>query len=62
MLSMRCKTPEPSPTFERQELKDISKYQYNCQTLRNELDKVITQNKNGKYTNVIITISFFLKK
>jgi len=49
MLSMHCKTPEPSPTFERQELRDISRYQYNVQTLRNELDKVITQNINGKY-------------
>ncbi|XP_001952834.2 ankyrin repeat domain-containing protein 18A isoform X1 [Acyrthosiphon pisum] len=47
MLSIRCKTPEPSPTFERQELGDISRYQYNVQTLRNELDKVITQNKNA---------------
>ncbi|XP_022176073.1 putative leucine-rich repeat-containing protein DDB_G0290503 isoform X4 [Myzus persicae] len=47
MLSMHCKTPEPSPTFERQELKDISRYQYNVQTLRNELDKVITQNKDA---------------
>ncbi|KAL4084446.1 hypothetical protein QTP88_028263 [Uroleucon formosanum] len=47
MLSMRCKTPEPSPTFERQELGNISMYQYNVQTLRNELDKVITQNKNA---------------
>lgn len=44
MLSMHCKTPEPSPTFDRQELNDISRYQYNVQTLRNELDKVITQN------------------
>lgn len=58
MMSMHCKTPEPSPTFERQEFTDISntKYQYNVQTLRNELDKVIIQNKNGKYSNVIITI------
>lgn len=47
MLSMHYKTPEPSPTFEKQELKDISRYQYNVQTLRNELDKVITQNKNA---------------
>ncbi|XP_026818852.1 ankyrin repeat domain-containing protein 20A2-like isoform X2 [Rhopalosiphum maidis] len=47
MLSMHCKTPEPSPTFERQELRDISRYQYNVETLRNELDKVITQNKNA---------------
>ncbi|XP_060853115.1 putative ankyrin repeat domain-containing protein 20A2 isoform X1 [Rhopalosiphum padi] len=47
MLSMHCKTPEPSPTFERQELRDISRYQYNVQTLRNELDKVITQNINA---------------
>jgi len=62
MLSMRCKTPEPSPTFEKQELGEISRYQYNVQTLRNELDKVITQNKNGKYVNVITTISFLLKQ
>lgn len=57
MLSMHCKTPEPSPTFDRQELNDISRYQYNVQTpLRNELDKVITQNTKGKYINFIITI------
>jgi len=62
MLSMYCKTPEPSPTFERQELRDISRYQYNVQTLRNELDKVIIQNKNGKYTNCIITYSSLYKE
>jgi len=62
MLSMHCKTPEPSPTFERQELRGSSRYQYNVQTLRNELDKVITQNKNGKYSNFIIAISFLLNK
>jgi len=56
MLSMHCKTPEPSPTFDRQELNDISRYQYNVQTLRNELDKVITQNTKGKYINFIITV------
>lgn len=53
---MHCKTPEPSPTFDRQELNDISRYQYNAQTLRNELDKVITQNTKGKYINFIITV------
>jgi len=62
MLSMHCKTPETSPTFERQELRGISRYPYNVLTLRNELDKVITQNKNGKYTNLIIDISFLLQK
>jgi len=56
MLSKHCKTPEPSPTFDRQELNDISRYQYNAQTLRNELDKVITQNTKGKYINSIITV------
>lgn len=56
MLSMHCKTPEPSPTFDKQELNDISRYQYNVQTLRNELDKVITQNTKGKYINFIITV------
>lgn len=55
---MHCKTPEPSPTFERQELRGISRYL----KLRNELDKVITQNVDGKYTNFIINISFLLKK
>lgn len=50
MLSTQCKTPEPSPTFEKTEYAEnsMSRYQYNAQTLRNELDKVILQNKNGK--------------
>lgn len=50
ILSMHCKTPEPSPTFEKTEHAEnsSSRYQYNAQTLRNELDKVISQNKNGK--------------
>ncbi|XP_025198763.1 putative leucine-rich repeat-containing protein DDB_G0290503 isoform X2 [Melanaphis sacchari] len=46
-LSMLCKTPEPSPTFEKQESRDVPWYQYNDQTLRNELDTVITQNINA---------------
>lgn len=50
---MICKTPEPSPTFEKTEFTDnsTSRYQYSVQTLRNELDKVITQNINGKLNN-----------
>jgi len=53
MIATYCKTPEPSPTFEKTELAEssMSKYQYNVQTLRNELDKVITQSKNGKINN-----------
>lgn len=59
---MVCKTPEPSPTFEKTEFTDTStsRYQYNVQTLRNELDKVITQNINGKLKNYLSYIfSFF---
>lgn len=50
MTLPQCKTPEPSPTFDKTEFTEssTSKYQYNMQTLRNELDKVITQNINGK--------------
>lgn len=46
---MHCRTPESSPTFEKTETAEssTSRYQYNAQTFRNELDKVITQNKNG---------------
>lgn len=52
---MVCKTPEPSPTFEKTEftVTSTSRYQYNVQTLRNELDKVITQNINGKLMNYL---------
>lgn len=50
MLSMHCKTPEVSPTYDKTDFAESSTsiYQYNVQTLHNELDKVITQNKNGK--------------
>lgn len=53
MTSIHCKTPEPSPTFEKTELAESStkKYQYNVQTLKNELDRVIKENKNGKIDN-----------
>lgn len=49
MIATYCKTPEQSPTFEKTELAEssMSKYQYNVQTLRNELDKVIIQSKNA---------------
>lgn len=55
---MICKTPEPSPTFEKTEFRDTStiRYQYNVETLRNEVDKVITQNINGKLNNEIFII------
>lgn len=51
MISMHCRTPEPSPTFEKTDIVEssMSRYQYNAQSFRNELDKVIIQNKNGNY-------------
>lgn len=53
LLSLHCKTPEPSPTFERSELPNSStnKYQYKTKTLQNDLDNVILHNKNGKIYN-----------
>lgn len=50
MLTMHCKTPEPSPTFDKTDFSESSacSYQYNAQTLRSKLDKVIMQSKNCK--------------
>ncbi|XP_025410902.1 stress response protein NST1-like isoform X3 [Sipha flava] len=49
MILPLCRTPEPSPTFDKTEFTEDSTsiYQCNVQTLRNELDKVITQNKDA---------------
>lgn len=59
MLTMHCKTPEPSPNFDKTEFTEnpLSKYQYNVQTLRSELDKVIVQNINGKNSYFTLHIS-----
>ncbi|XP_050442977.1 ankycorbin-like isoform X2 [Adelges cooleyi] len=43
LFTSQCITPEPSPTLEKND-SAVSKYQYNVQKLRNELDKTITQN------------------
>lgn len=53
MLLLHCRTPEPSPTFANTDIAEssTSRYQYNVQTLRNKLDKVIIQNRNGKIDN-----------
>lgn len=45
MVLMHCRTPEPSPTFAG--IAESSGSKYNAQTLRNDLDKVIVQNKIG---------------
>jgi hypothetical protein len=59
MILPLCRTPEPSPTFDKTEFTEDSTsiYQCNVQTLRNELDKVITQNKDGKVDNNMFTHS-----
>jgi len=61
MVLMHCKTPESSPTFEKPKLAESSmnKYQCNIQTLRNELNEVIIQNKNGKIDNDVYKLTYF---
>lgn len=54
LLSLHCKIPKPSLTFEKSELPNssTSKYQYTTKTLQNDLDDVILHNKNGKIFNL----------